>query len=780
MDRRLTSSPLALLSFLIGLALMAPAGASASDIVYGTTATSLVRFNATTPQTIDATLPLQGLPAGVTIAGLDERPESTSLNALGSDGRLYRVGKTTGVAELIAAGSLATPLTGAVAMDFNPTVNRLRIVTSNDHNLRQNPNDGVQVDSDGNPGNGPQPDTSLTAASQVAGIAYDRNNLTSTQTTLFGIDAGTNSLVLIGSIDGSPNSPNGGIVTAVGPIGRDVTLDADLDVARGGTLYASLPSAGAGAPVLARVNATTGAATVVGPIGAPVRHIAVADPPRVIYVHGGGTLVAVPGDAAAAAATAVALQVPGGQTIVGLDTRPSTGELLALSSTGIVYRVNRASGALTAVGQPGGTGPAVADAGFDVNPASDRPRITTVADQNVSLRVFETPFAATTLVALTYSGSDPNFGQNPNVVATAFNALAPDATTTTLFGIDVTFNNLVRESPPESGVLETQRGLGIDFSPAAAFDLPSTGTAGYAVTRIAGAGNAHLIWTDTRGPGFVNQQPTVDLGELRVGGTGSATYNSVAIARYGVASVPSTAVANEGEGVARVIVARAGGNRGAANVEYDVTTGTATGADLNVASGTATFEDGESTATIAVPITNDGQIEGAEAFTITLARPGGAVTLNEEELSTRITILSDDPVAPGPGPAQPNPAPTTPLVRDTLRPVGLAAIAAQRLRAVRRSGLRLRLLASEALTARVVAVVDQKTRRRLRLKSTTLTKPIRATFTGPQARKLRLRLTAAAKRRLARARSVKLTVRATLTDRAGNVATVRERVTLRR
>ena len=112
--------------------------------------------------------------------------------------------------------------------------------------------------------------------------------------------------------------------------------------------------------------------------------------------------------------------------------------------------------------------------------------------------------------------------------------------------------------------------------------------------------------------------------------------------------------------------------------------------------------------------------------------------------------------------------------------MGLAAIAAQRLRAVRRSGLRLRLLVSEALRARIVAIVDQKTRRRLGLRSATVTRPTTATYTGPQARRLRLRLTAAAKRRLAKARSVKLTVRATLTDRAGNVATVRERVTLRR
>ena len=770
------SSPARLLCLLAGLALIAPAGASASDIVYGTTATSLVRFNATTPQTIDATLPLQGLPAGVTIAGLDERPESTSLTALGSEGRLYRIGKTTGRAELLAPGTLTTTFTpgAAVAIDFNPTVNRLRIVASDDQNLRQNPITGDQVDGNGGMG-GIQPDTPLNPAGDVAGIAYDRNFLPSTQTTLFGLDAGTNSLVLIGSINGTPNSPNGGAVTAVGPLGRDVTLDADLDIAPGGTMYASLPSAGGGAPVLARVNATTGAATVAGTIGAPVSHIAVANPPRVVYVHRGGVLVEVPGDAAAAAKTAVALQVPAPHTIIDLDTRPATGELLALTDQGFVFRVNRVTGAMTAVGQPGGTGPAVADAGFDVNPANDRPRMTTAADQNVSLSVFTTPFSATTLGALAYAGSDPNFGVNPNVVATAFRA---DGPVTTLFGIDVGLNLLFKENPPESGVLESARSSELDFSPGAALDVPSTGTAGYGVTRIAGAGNTHLVWFDTRTFPTTNHQAAVDLGELRVAGVGSSAYNGVAIASNGIASVPAAATANEGEGVARVVVARTGGNRSPANVEYDVAAESASaGADVTVTSGTVTFEDGESTATIAVPLVNDSQVEGPETFTVTIARPGGAVSLNDGEATTRVTILSDDPVPPGAGPAQPIAPVSTP---DRTRPVGLAAIAAQRLRAVRRSGLLLRLLASEALTARVVAVVDQKTRRRLRLKSATLTKPIRATFAGPQARRLRLRLTAAAKRRLARARSVKLTVRATLTDKAGNVATVRERITLRR
>jgi hypothetical protein len=58
----------------LGLAAVLSSSAHASDIIYGTTATSLVRFNASSPGTINATVPISGLPAGVTVSGLDQRP----------------------------------------------------------------------------------------------------------------------------------------------------------------------------------------------------------------------------------------------------------------------------------------------------------------------------------------------------------------------------------------------------------------------------------------------------------------------------------------------------------------------------------------------------------------------------------------------------------------------------------------------------------------------------------------------------------------------------------
>jgi hypothetical protein len=60
--------------------------------------------------------------------------------------------------------------------------------------------------------------------------------------------------------------PNGGVVASVGPlnIAVDATSNGALDITPGGTAYAVL---GGGVSNLYTVNLTTGAATLIGPIG---------------------------------------------------------------------------------------------------------------------------------------------------------------------------------------------------------------------------------------------------------------------------------------------------------------------------------------------------------------------------------------------------------------------------------------------------------------------------------------------------------------------------------
>lgn len=110
---------------------------------------------------------------------------------------------------------------------------------------------------------------------------------------------------------------------------------------------------------------------------------------------------------------------------------------------------------------------------------------------------------------------------------------------------------------------------------------------------------------------------------MLVAGTPSTVFTGAAIATSGVTGVPDAVTAAESDEVARIVVSRTGG-RGVANVEYDVTAETASaGTDVAVASGTVTFEDGERSTTIEIPLVDDTAAEGPETFRVQLARPGG-------------------------------------------------------------------------------------------------------------------------------------------------------------
>jgi len=56
-------------------------------------------------------------------------------------------------------------------------------------------------------------------------------------TTLFGIDITHDQLVRIGGVNGNP-SPNGGLVTPIGPLGMDAGPRSSFDIAADGTAYA--------------------------------------------------------------------------------------------------------------------------------------------------------------------------------------------------------------------------------------------------------------------------------------------------------------------------------------------------------------------------------------------------------------------------------------------------------------------------------------------------------------------------------------------------------------
>ena len=122
--------------------------------------------------------------------------------------------------------------------------------------------------------------------------------------------------------------------------------------------------------------------------------------------------------------------VAAGYTVVGLDSRPATGELFALayradSSKALLYVINPTSGAATVVG---GTAVALTlgtttnNIGFDFNPTVDRIRVTATNGKNYRLNPVTGGLAATVVetnlpVSAARIGIDSNQGSAKTVPA---------------------------------------------------------------------------------------------------------------------------------------------------------------------------------------------------------------------------------------------------------------------------------------------------------------------------------------------------------------------------
>jgi len=251
----------------------------ASPRVYALTATNnLVSFAAATPGTIASTVAITGLAQGETIVGIDFRPRNTQLYGVSSANRIYTINITTGAVTVVGAAAFTPALSGtAFGVDFNPVPDRIRVTSDADQNLRLNQNDGTVAGTD-------MPLTYLTgdanagANPNLVGVGYTNNFNGTTSTTLFGIDSNLDILVRQGSVGGAPDSPNNGRLNTIGALGVNTTDQVGFDIAAPNDVaYASLTPQGATSSSFYTINLNTGAATLIGNIGASaiIRDIAV-------------------------------------------------------------------------------------------------------------------------------------------------------------------------------------------------------------------------------------------------------------------------------------------------------------------------------------------------------------------------------------------------------------------------------------------------------------------------------------------------------------------------
>ena len=185
--------------------------------------------------------------------------------------------------------------------------------------------------------------------------------------------------------------------------------------------------------------------------------------------------------------TAAARRVPitglgTGETVVGIDFRANAAaaadrRLYGATSASRLVTIDTTTGAASVVGTTAFT-PALAGTavGFDFNPVANLLRLHTDQDQDLRL----TPATGVTAgvdSVLAYAIGDPNVGQNPNVVGTAYTNSVAGVTSTELFAIDSDRDALVFLATPNSGRLTTRGLLGVKTTPEVGFDIYGPGLA---------------------------------------------------------------------------------------------------------------------------------------------------------------------------------------------------------------------------------------------------------------------------------------------------------------
>jgi hypothetical protein len=443
-----------------------------AQTVYAIQGNSLISFAAGSPGTISSTVAISGITTGQVIEGLDFRPSTGQLYALGyksstGEAQVYTINLSNGVGMPVGSSITLAASMADLSFDFSPVADRIRVTSSAGNNYRLNPVNGTIAATDPSL-NYASADPHFGASPGVRAVAYTNSYGGATTTTQYYYDLSVNSLGFI-------NPPNSGTLTTVGSSGVAPLdgngLDMDIIFNQGlgtNTAYLSAHISGS-ANNFYTVNLSTGAATLVGTIGggATISEMAVlasapSTPPlyTIYAVTAANYLISFNSTSPSTILSSVQLKgIASGQAVEGLDFRPADGQLYALgykSSTGEaqLYKVNTSTGIAAPVGSTIALATGMSRLSFDFNPVSDRVRVTSAGGQNYRLDPGTGGLAATD-VSLNYPSGDIHVGASPAVNAVAYTNNYSGGGPTTLYYYDLSFNSIGVINPPNNGSLST-------------------------------------------------------------------------------------------------------------------------------------------------------------------------------------------------------------------------------------------------------------------------------------------------------------------------------------
>jgi hypothetical protein len=435
--------------------------------------------NISTPDSAGAKMLVTGLDTGQVVVSIDYRPATSELYGLGynvstNEAQLYVINQLSG-----ATSSIGTPVildlgsSQSISMDFNPAVDKVRVVGENGNNYRLDPVTGTIVGTDdslkyaaGDINSGITP--------QIGAIAYTNSYVGASSTQLFNYDEALNVIT-------KQDPPNSGTLNTIGgsgiilntvysTVGMDIYID---PLTLNNTAYLSANTDSNFYDSLYAIELTTGLVSNLGSIGnnEDVRDIAIQIaklmPPltgQMVYGLQKGTnnIFSFDSDLPNNVRSYTAVNgITAGQAIVGMDFRPATQQLYVLgyndaNQQSQLYTINLLNGTATAVASVVamnlGAGGHI---GFDFNPVTDEIRVVSTANR-ANYRLNPATGAISSVDAnIAYPVGDVSAVFKANIGSIAYTNSYSGANTTALFGIDDSLGALVTIDPPNLGTVNT-------------------------------------------------------------------------------------------------------------------------------------------------------------------------------------------------------------------------------------------------------------------------------------------------------------------------------------
>lgn len=180
----------------------------------------------------------------------------------------------------------------------------------------------------------------------------------------------------------------------------------------------------------------------------------------------------------------------GGASLVGIDVRPADGMLYGVTPDGAIVTIDAKTGKWAKKSQLSEKLPAGATVSVDFNPVADRMRI--ITSTGMSLRVNVDDGKATVDGSLKYAETDANKGKMPNVTAASYSNSFAGTKETALYDIDASTGMLLKQAPPNDGIVTGIGNLGVKLGGPIAFDVWTDGKGANAGWLLAG-GALHSV-----------------------------------------------------------------------------------------------------------------------------------------------------------------------------------------------------------------------------------------------------------------------------------------------